>query len=59
MLGGGLYIGLASCNGETFISVLFGNFDLIGDILDAKNINWTSIVTWHIFTTFKDSFVMV
>ena len=31
-----LYIRLASYDDETFMSVLFGNFDLIGDILDAK-----------------------
>ena len=31
-----LYIRLASYDDETFLSVLFGNFDLIGDILDAK-----------------------
>ena len=46
-------------NNETFISVLFGNFDLIGDILDGTYINWTSTATWHVSTIFKDSFVMV
>ena len=41
-----------------FMSELFGNFDLIGDILDAK-LNWTYIATWHGLSTFKDSLVMV
>ena len=31
-----IYIRLASYDDETFISVLFGNFDLIEDIFDAK-----------------------
>ena len=31
-----LYIRLAGYDYETFLSVPFGNFDLIGDILDAK-----------------------
>ena len=31
-----LYIRLANYDDQTFISVLFGNFDLIGDILDVK-----------------------
>ena len=44
---------------ETFISVFFGNFDLIGDILDVTYINWTSTATWHVLTIFKASFVMV
>ena len=34
--GDALYIRLAGYDNETFLSVLFGNFDLIGDILDAK-----------------------
>ena len=41
------------------ISVLFGNFDLISDILAAKYINWTFTRIWFSLTTFKDSFVMV
>ena len=31
-----LYTRMASYDNETFISVLFGNFDLIGVIPDAK-----------------------
>ena len=35
--GDDFYIRLAGYDYETFLSVLFGNFDLIEDILDAKN----------------------
>ena len=34
--GDDLYIRLAGYDYVTFLSVLFGNFDLISDILDAK-----------------------
>ena len=48
-----IYIGLASYDDQTCISVLFGKFDLIGEILDV------STPTCHVLSTFRDSVVMV